>query len=60
MNQPAKSRQVLRIVIGEESGTMPIANDASIEVVRLTEKNAGDVLEKIFAADAVAVWAPLS
>jgi len=56
-------RRVLHLVIegfpsdrlAELSTPTPGATDV-IEVFPLTEANAGEALEKIFAADAVAVW----
>ena len=52
-------RRVLHLVVGD----MPsiLSNEAAVagvttEILVLTEKNAPEALEKIFAADSVAVW----
>jgi len=37
-----------------------ISADANAEILHLTEATAKEALEKIFAADAVAVWTKLS
>ncbi len=52
-------RRVLYIVVDglPKDQQPPAAADA--EVLRLTEANAREALEKIFAADAVSVWGPL-
>jgi len=56
-------RRVLHLVIDDVSAgklaeileSLP-ANIGELEVFSLTEANAGEALEKIFAADTVAVW----
>jgi hypothetical protein len=40
----------------EELERIAAAPGTASEIFELTEKNAGEALEKIFAADAVAVW----
>jgi hypothetical protein len=62
-NEPSAPRRVLHLVIegipeekvAELSAPGPGTTEV-VEVFSLTEANADEALEKIFAADAVAVW----
>lgn len=63
MNQTSSRRRVLHLVVeGAPSGrvrdlqSQPNEPGVTSEVVQLTEANAREALEKIFAADTVAVW----
>ena len=58
MNDSFHPRRVLHLVIEglAENRLAELKPDATTEVVRLDESNAREVLEKIFAADTVAVW----
>jgi hypothetical protein len=52
-------RKILHLLIdGLPEDQRPPA-DAEAETLTLTEANAREALEKIFAADAVSVWGPL-
>jgi hypothetical protein len=63
MNDASSPRRVLHLVIegfpadrlAEISTASPETNDPT-EIFQLTESNASEALEKIFAADAVSVW----
>ena len=66
MNETSSSRRVLHLVIeGFPPGRMPeiagtsTGTDDVTEIFELTEANAREALEKIFAADTVAVWGEL-
>lgn len=54
MSEPSHPRRVLHLVV--EGFPAEREKELDGEVVRLTEANAREALEKIFAADTVAVW----
>jgi hypothetical protein len=54
MSEQSHPRRVLHLVV--EGFPAEREKDLEGEVVHLTEADAGEVLEKIFAADTVAVW----
>ncbi len=62
MSESSPSRRVLHLVVGgysvEKVKETTRADDA--EILPLTEANAREALEKIFAADSVAVWGSTS
>jgi len=63
MSEASSSRRILHLVVegfpaarlGEIAGSTGGANDVT-EIFELTEASAREALEKIFAADTVAVW----
>jgi hypothetical protein len=51
-----KPRHILYLLVeGLPESQRPVVA-AGVEIFALTESNAGEALEKIFAADAVSVW----
>ncbi len=54
-----EKRKVLYLVVESLPAEQRPPADADAEMVVLTEANAREALEKIFAADAVSVWGPL-
>jgi hypothetical protein len=58
MSISAAARRVLHLVINDfPAGKLEEIGAASPdEIVRLTESNSREALEKIFAADTIAVW----
>ena len=66
MSEPYEKRRILHLVVegfpaarlDELSPSAPGTADVT-EIFQLTESNAREALEKIFAADTVAVWTPL-
>jgi len=64
MSETSAPRRVLHLVIEgfpaarleEIAGSSPGTTDVTREIFPLTEANAREALEKIFAADTVAVW----
>ena len=66
MNEPSAPRRILHLVmegfpvdgLAEIADSSPGATDVT-EVFPLTEANALEALEKIFAADTVAAWGSL-
>jgi len=67
MSEASPSHRVLHLVIEgfpaermqELDSAAPDANTVT-EIFQLTDSNAREALEKIFAADTVAVWTPVS
>jgi hypothetical protein len=67
MSEASAPRRVLHLVIEgfptarleEVAGSSPGTADVA-EIFQLTEANAREALEKIFAADTVAVWSNVS
>ncbi len=66
MSETSASRHILHLVIDgfspereAELRAAAAATPGALEVFRMTEANAGEALEKIFAADGVAVWGQL-
>jgi hypothetical protein len=63
MSEPTSSapRRVLHLIIEgfPEERRRELAADTGAEIFPLTEASAKAALEKIFAADSVAVWSPL-
>ncbi len=67
MSEASTSRRVLHLIVEgfpaerlkELDSATPDANTVT-EIFQLTESNAREALEKIFAADTVAVWTPVS
>lgn len=63
MSEPSEKRHILHLVVDgfpvaqlvELSQSAP-GTDAVTEIFHLTELNAREALEKIFATDTVAVW----
>jgi hypothetical protein len=52
------TRHILYLVVDglPEAQRPPVASDENAEIFVLTEANAAEALEKIFAADSVSVW----
>jgi len=63
MSEPSAPRRILHLVVDGFSGARleeitgaSAGNTDVTEILPLTEANAREALEKIFAADTVAVW----
>ena len=60
MSEENSPRRVLHLIVegfsAEREKELSESADPTAEIVHLTEANAGEALEKIFAADTVAVW----
>jgi hypothetical protein len=67
MSETPAPRRILHLVLegfpaarlAEIAGSSPGTADVT-EIFQLTESNAGEALEKIFAADTIAVWTDVS
>ncbi len=64
MSETSSPRRVLHLVVAGASAAKAeeiagLSKDVTSEIFTLTEANAGEALEKIFAADTIAVWTDL-
>ena len=64
MSETSSSRRVLHLVVEGASVAKAeeisgLSKDVTSEIFKLTEGNASEALEKIFAADTIAVWTDL-
>ena len=64
MSETSSPRRVLHLVVEGASAaraeeTADLSKDVTSEIFTLTEANAREALEKIFAADTLAVWTVL-